>query len=93
MTSPHFLVQVDSDLCAHVQASGELWAPEIAELQNVLLALRRLGEEQIHVDLSQAEPGFLAVELLLEVLGRDAGRRPIVIEGWPGIPTAEVAAP
>ncbi|WP_146845029.1 hypothetical protein [Cellulomonas terrae] len=82
MTSPHVLVVVDDQDVARIEAEGELWAPHLAELHTRMLALAAHGCRTIDLDLSRASPGFLAGELLAEVVRLPTTTCTVTVAGW-----------
>ena len=79
---PNFLVVTDPPDTAHISAEGELWAPQLADLRTRLLALVAHGCHEIDIDLSQARPGFLASELLTEVVALAPSTCTVTVVGW-----------
>jgi hypothetical protein len=90
MTSPHVLVVMEQDV-ARIEAEGELWAPQLAELRARMLVLVAHGCRAIDLDLSRATPGFLADELLSEIVSLTSTTCTVTVAGWP--PTAKVPVP
>lgn len=83
MTSPHVLVVLDEHDAARIEAEGELWAPQLADLRTRMLALIAHGCRAIDLDLSRATPGFLADELLAEVVNLPSTTCTVTVAGWP----------
>lgn len=82
MTSPHFLVLMDPPDSAHIEAEGELWAPHLADLRSEIQVLVAHGCRAVELDLSRARPGFLADELLREVVALTSRSCTVTVAGW-----------
>lgn len=85
MTSPHVLVVLHQHDGARIEAEGELWAPHLADLSARMLALVAHGCRTIDLDLSRATPGFLADEVLTEVLRLASTTCTVTVAGWPAV--------
>lgn len=82
MTSPHFLVLRDRPGSAHIEAQGELWAPDVVDLRTRMLTLVADGCRTIELDLSRASPGYLADVLLSEVVVLTSRSCTVTVGGW-----------
>ncbi|MEZ0448697.1 hypothetical protein [Cellulomonas sp. ICMP 17802] len=82
MTAPHFHVLTSRPDVALIEAEGELWAPDVAELREEMRSLVAGGCRTIELDLSRAAPGFLAGELVTEVVNQTSESCAVLVDGW-----------